>query len=357
MTEQIQEILNFYKENKLVYIDREGKHTVDISDFCKQQTSDILQKTNRTEKVLLNLAEKNSASLKWVNDYAMAKIIEYLKAFNDDATQQIIEQETTIQKLELELENNRQSKATVVLKDDYANLQDKYTALEEKFNKSVEAYKTLKVERDDLQNKLLATSQNMSHEYDELAVKYNELKTDFDGLQNESNTIANKLNEVEEKCKREIQANENLQNQFDKLNTEYNDKVTELTQRDNQIKTLIEERDTALENEDVAIKQLESGVEKREKIINELKTRVNKLNDDLNEAQSMNNKSKEYIVALENKLIEEQDKSKENAEKIESICNILSINNDTKHDEKQRQSSSNGMHRMGDNQVVNATFL
>ncbi len=343
MTEQIQEILNFYKENKLVYIDREGKHTVDISDFCKQQTSDILQKTNRTEQVLLSLAEKNPTSLKWVNDYAMAKIIEWLKTFNDDATQQIIEQETTIQKLELELENNRQSKATVVLKDDYANLQDKYTALEEKFNKSVEAYKSLKAERDDLQNKLLATSQDMSHEYDELAVKYNELQ---------------ELNiSLAEKHSHEIRVNEDLQNQFDKLNTEYNDKVTELLQKDNQIKTLTEERDTALENEDVAIKQLESGVEKREKIINELKTQINKLNDDLNETQLLNNKSKEYIIDLENKLIEEQNKLKENAEKIESICNILSINNDTKHDEKPRQSSSNGMHRMGDNQVVNATFL
>ncbi len=68
-------ILEEYKKGNIVIATNEGIRVMPIKEFVKQPTEGILYDLNRCEAVVLTFLPDP----KWVNDYAVAKVITELK--------------------------------------------------------------------------------------------------------------------------------------------------------------------------------------------------------------------------------------------------------------------------------------
>lgn len=269
---KIDEIVNGYASNELTYIDREGEHKISIDEFVKTGSANVLQKLNRTEQVLLKVANAAPEKLKWVNDYAMMKVVDKLYERIDDLSTGLIEKDTEIERLNNEATASRVAFETAdgIPKEEAEKLiqriegmeadeqihlsqidqlikerdealehesiaikqmktkTDEYTALEERFNKSVEAYKTLKAENTELNNKLINSSADMDSQYNDLATKYNSVKEELENLQSEAAVVTDRHNQLVKQYEEEVKLNKNLQEEYDKLNVEYNAGVVEI---------------------------------------------------------------------------------------------------------------------------------
>ena len=65
------------KKNRIVIMTIAGPLFVSIDDFCNQDAKGILYDLNRDEATTLTLG--NEGLVRWVNDYAVAKVIRHLK--------------------------------------------------------------------------------------------------------------------------------------------------------------------------------------------------------------------------------------------------------------------------------------
>jgi hypothetical protein len=74
MKEIKQKILDEYAKGRIVFLDIEGLKTIPIADFVKQPIEGILYDLNRLEEVIL----ANMDDPKWVNDYALVKVLKFL---------------------------------------------------------------------------------------------------------------------------------------------------------------------------------------------------------------------------------------------------------------------------------------
>ena len=68
------------EKGKVVYRDIDGLHSVSLEDFVNQPADGILYDLNRNEAVILQFIDDP----KWVNDFACAQVIRYLKKELDD---------------------------------------------------------------------------------------------------------------------------------------------------------------------------------------------------------------------------------------------------------------------------------
>lgn len=68
-------VLKEYKNGNIVIADIEGLKTMPIKEFIKQDAEFMLYDLNRSEIVVLTFIDDP----KWVNDYAVAKVIRLLK--------------------------------------------------------------------------------------------------------------------------------------------------------------------------------------------------------------------------------------------------------------------------------------
>ena len=75
MEEIKDKILEEYKKGNIVFAGFEGLQVMPIKDFIKQPTEGMLYDLNRNEAVVLTFLPDS----KWVNDYAVAKVIAELK--------------------------------------------------------------------------------------------------------------------------------------------------------------------------------------------------------------------------------------------------------------------------------------
>ena len=76
MTKEIKElVLNEYKNGNIVVAGIEGLQTMPIKEFIKQDAEFMLYDLNRSEAVVLTFINDP----KWVNDYAVCKVIRELK--------------------------------------------------------------------------------------------------------------------------------------------------------------------------------------------------------------------------------------------------------------------------------------
>ena len=83
--EHIQErVLEEYTKGNIVFADIEGLHSANLEDFISQHADGILYDLNRTESVVLNFIQDP----KWINDYAVAKVIRALKNRIDELEKQ-----------------------------------------------------------------------------------------------------------------------------------------------------------------------------------------------------------------------------------------------------------------------------
>ena len=68
------------EKGKVVYRDIEGLHSAILEEFVNQPADGILYDLNRNEAVILQFIDDP----KWVNDFACAQVIRYLKKELDD---------------------------------------------------------------------------------------------------------------------------------------------------------------------------------------------------------------------------------------------------------------------------------
>ena len=332
---KIDEIVNGYASNELTYIDREGEHKISIDEFVKTGSANVLQKLNRTEQVLLKVANAAPEKLKWVNDYAMMKVIDKLYEKVDDLNAGLIEKDTEIERLNNEAVASRVAVETAdgISKEEAEKLvqkiegmeadeqihlsqidqlirerdealehesiaikqmetkADEYAALEERFNKSVEAYKTLKAENTELNNKLTNSSADMDSQYNELATKYNAMKQELESLQSEAAVVTDRHNQLVQQYEEEVKLSKNIQEEYDKLNVEYNDRVAEIITLKNQLDTNANDMGHEI---DVLNTRIDNIMEENEKLTNKI-TELQQMKTDLE--QELNNYAGEFEKA------------------------------------------------------------
>ena len=413
---KIDEILEGYKNGQLTYIDREGEHKIDVKEFVKTGSDNVLQKLNRTDHVLLKVANAAPEKLKWVNDYAMMKVINELYERVDDLNASLIAKDTEIERLNNEAAASRVSFETndgiskeeaekfierikeletndqtihiqlnqIITERDELN--EKYAALDERFNKSVEAYKTLKSEKDSLDTLVANISKETETSYNNLVTDYDKLNAEYKNKTNEINNLKGDIESLKTKLENTTEDNIKL-----------NDKIAEL----NQVKTDIEQKlnscNEELDNEYGKQKDLNDLIVKLKETCNETWTELNGLKESFGEATGQIRNLDSTNVELQNKINEQdnliaglnatiestnnekielqnslEEKTKENALLVAKIRNsendterlkmfesainemLSSIgwDSDTKKQTEQTEQS-NAMHRMGDNQVVN----
>lgn len=75
MSELKEKLLKEYEKGLIVILDQDGFHGFKIDDFIKQPTDGLLYDLNRSEEVVLTFIDDR----KWVNDFAVCKVIRKLK--------------------------------------------------------------------------------------------------------------------------------------------------------------------------------------------------------------------------------------------------------------------------------------
>ena len=423
---KIDEILDGYNNGQLTYIDREGEHKISVKEFVKTGSDNVLQKLNRTEAVLLKVANAAPEKLKWVNDFAMMKVINELYESVDDLLTKLIEKDTEIERLNneaaasrvsleteddmpkeeaekllkrvAELEAERQTIQShlnnIIIERDELN--EKYTGLEERFNKSVDAYKELKAERDNMNTQLDASASESEQKYNELVKKYDELSEQYESLQSETDVIIGRHNETIKQDEYEIQSLKTKLDNAGEENTKLNDKITELqkmkSELEKELNSLNEEmnienvkkielkdsinqlkekcKETSEElynlkesfgeatgqirNLDSTNVELQNKVNEQDTLIEGLNTTIESINNEKTELQnSLEEKTKENALLAAK--IRNSEKDTERLNMFESAINEMlnSIGWDINTNKQTEQAEQpNTLYRMGDNQVV-----
>lgn len=349
---KIDEILEGYKNGQLTYIDREGEHKISVKEFVKTGSDNVLQKLNRTEAVLLKVANAAPEKLKWVNDYAMMKVINELYESVDDLCTKLIEKDTEIERLNNEASASRVSLETEdnvpkeeveklieriegmetekqILQSQINNitverdeLNEKYIGLEERFNKSVEAYKELKNERDNMNAQLDACASESEQKYNELVKKYDELSEQYESLQIDNDVIIGRHNETIKQDEYEIQSLKTKLESAGEENTKLNDKITKLEK----IKTELEKELNSL-NEELNVENVKKTELKD--LINQLKEKCSKTSEELHSLKESFGEATGQIRNLDSTNVELQNKVNEQDILIDGLnTTIESINND-----------------------------
>ena len=378
---KIDEILEGYKNGQLTYIDREGEHKISVKEFVKTGSDNVLQKLNRTEAVLLKVANAAPEKLKWVNDFAMMKVINELYESVDDLLTKLIEKDTEIERLNNEAAASRVSleteddmpkeeaekllKRVAELEAERQTIQShlnnitverdglnkKYMGLEERFNKSVEAYKELKAERDNMNAQLDASASeseqrynelvkkydeltnNMNaqldacaseseQKYNELVKKYDELNEQYESLQSETDVIIGRHNETIKQDEYEIQSLKTKLDNAGEENTKLNDKITELEQ----MKSELEKELNSL-NEEMNIENVKK-IELKD-LINQLKEKCKETSEELYNLKESFGEATGQIRNLDSTNVELQNKVNEQDTLIAGLnTTIESINNE-----------------------------
>lgn len=336
MNETIDSIIKEYENGGLVYIDREGKHVVDMGQFCEMDTKELLSKTNRTYEVLLNLAKNNPNSLKWVNDFAMAHVIEYLKHRIAEQNNQLdsLVRDFHEQQQEIETlthENNELKKSTANIEFDNNELNE----WKEKYANMSKQYELFQVEK---QN----SDKLASEAYDMLKVEFDKV----DAINADLELKFKQANERYEQVNAElIECNEKLSSQI----TEYENCYQQLI--DNEAKT------AQLENENDEYKresaELQNTLAARiedirllEERLHDEQTKYNALNDDY--------KNLKLDYAQQN---DDFDMSMKNySHMINQIREIVGVGN-TFTQSKNNNATGHKQERMGANQVVEFNTL
>ena len=438
---KIDEILEGYKNGQLTYIDREGEHKIDVKEFVKTGSDNVLQKLNRTEPVLLKVANAAPEKLKWVNDYAMMKVINELYERVDDLSAGLIAKDTEIERLNNEAAASRVSFETadgiskeeadklleriagmeadeqilqsqlnqIIVERDELN--EKYTALDERFNKSVEAYKELKNERDNISAKLVASSSESEQQYSELVKKYDELNEKYESLESETAVVIDRHNEAMKQDTYEIESLKTRLENAGEENLKLNDTIKELQQMKTDLEQELngyaadfEKASARCQEIDSSYVELNDEYEKQKDLIEKLEEQYNNTCEELinikesfGEATGKIRELDSTNVELQNKVNEQdnliaglnttiesvnnektelqnslEEKTKENAllaakirnsEKdterlnmfesaINEMLNSIGWNKSTNISNNNQEVHDNTMHRMGDNQVV-----
>lgn len=378
---KIDEIVNGYASNELTYIDREGEHKISIDEFVKTGSANVLQKLNRTEQVLLKVANAAPEKLKWVNDYAMMKVIDKLYEKVDDLNAGLIEKDTEIERLNNEATASRVTFETAdgISKEEAEKLvqriegmeadeqihlsqidqlirerdealehesiaikqmetkSDEFAALEERFNKSVEAYKALKTANEELNNRLENSSADMNSKYNDLETKYDKLKDEYESLQSEAAVIADRHNESIKQYEHDVESLKTRLENVGEENLKLNDKITELQQMKTDLEQELnnyagefEKASARCQEIDSRNEELNTEYEKQKDLLAQLEEQYNKTCEELNSLRESFGEATGQIRNLDSTNIELQDKINEQDNLIDGLNSTIETMNNEK---------------------------
>lgn len=358
---KIEQILEGYKNDVLTYIDREGEHQVNIYEFIKTGGIQVLQKLNRTEDVLVKLANKAPEKLKWVNDYAMCQVVKKLYDRIDDLSHGIIEKDTEIERLKNESVASQVSLETRdgITKEEADKLVERIDwleadseALREELNIEASYKEKAETERDSIQQK-----------YDELNKQFVELQKEKTDLEQECNTYAgelektiaryNELNSNYDLLNDRCNKHENLIEDLEKAHDEDCNEIHNLREELDNVKNGFGEATDKIRTLDSTNVELQNKVTEQDNLINGLNDTILSVNNEKTELQaSLEEKTKE------NALLAAKIKNSENTnERMKVVENAINEFLKTIGWESAKNEHSNNvdkqMHRMGDNQTVN----
>lgn len=86
------------KEGKITFMTIEGLMSCPLTDFIKQPAMGVLYDLNRDKLTTITLATEDN--LRWINDYAVAVLIEYLIKLVNDITDERNEYKKKCEELE-----------------------------------------------------------------------------------------------------------------------------------------------------------------------------------------------------------------------------------------------------------------
>jgi hypothetical protein len=89
----LDEIRKHEKEGKVVFLTVEGFMGGELESFIQQPAEGILYDLNRDKITTITLAEAGEIGKRWVNDYAVAVVIEYMHAEIERLTNLLSEKE------------------------------------------------------------------------------------------------------------------------------------------------------------------------------------------------------------------------------------------------------------------------
>lgn len=87
--ELLYKILKLQSDNKIAFMDMDGLHSIDITDFYNKPLDSKLYDLNRDRETLYSMANEGK-NKRWVNDLAMVYFIEYLSELIEKQHQEIV---------------------------------------------------------------------------------------------------------------------------------------------------------------------------------------------------------------------------------------------------------------------------
>lgn len=208
------EIFDSYAAGNIVYMTADGLKEVPMSEFQHSGPDNILKSLNRTEDIILKVHSKKPDSLKWINDYAVGKVISALCNENANLEQWL---------------NEAKSSVSVSAENGQADI--------DKLNESLE---TASAKIDELQKQLTDMTNRMDEEHAE--------KVQYQVFAQNSKEAADKAEELLNKIQSEKDdlANDNyeLKQELEKLKKSVSDKETEYSNYKSKLSTLSTELDS-----------------------------------------------------------------------------------------------------------------
>lgn len=192
-----EQVLKSYENGNILYITMQGINEMPLDEFMQKDASDILKLLNRTEEILIMLHEKNPSSLKWVNDFAVAKLIQALKmklaSIESTATVEVENNDDELKNAENKIKELKTKIA------EYENQISHFNATVTEYNESIDM-----IEED--KEKLTAENKNLKIHIDELKQQNetmlklhdenNALNKTIDALNNDKSRLSEKNNSL-----------------------------------------------------------------------------------------------------------------------------------------------------------------
>ena len=198
-----EQVLKSYENGNIFYMTIQGANEQPIDDFMSRDADDILRMLNRTEDPLLKLHEKNPSSLKWVNDYAVAKLIRALKvklaSIESTATVEVENNDDELKNAEQQIKTLKARLA------EYENQVSHLNASITEYNESIDMMEKDNDTLSKKNNELMKTIDEIKHSNDEqkslneqLTKEKDELMNLVDKLKAQSNELSVRVKELEQ---------------------------------------------------------------------------------------------------------------------------------------------------------------
>lgn len=345
----IDSILKNYEQGILTYVDANGFHNININEFLKLGSEDVLKNLNRTYEVLLKVANADKTKFKWVNDYAMAYVVTTLFEKVMDMSAEIIEKDSEIERLKNESVASKVGFETIdgISQEEADKLNNKINELTTKLAEKETQYTNVITENAELKNKL--SSQEATHdelkkvvtENRGLSISLEEFKAALTSKQKDYEALKNNYNEIENSYLSLQSANTELEERSKSLETEIADRKRAFSEMLEKYKTMDDSNNTLKQKNE----ELENLASELQRQLDEAYVDYDKLKYTLETSEKENSNFKKTI---ENYQLSSQANNEQLNKYKEAVNNLISSLGLTVNVKNGVVEQSQFMHRMGD---------